>query len=78
MIGEDKSCRNRFEWKEYSGDRQSRLYRRQSGLRLLKELTSGTVVSLDNMNDYYEVSLKEWRLKEIHKAAEHSPVEHIL
>ena len=29
------------------------------------------------MNDYYEVSLKEWRLKEIHKAAEHSPVEHI-
>lgn len=46
-------------------------------IRLLKELTSGTVVSLDNMNDYYEVSLKEWRLKEIHKAAEHSPVEQI-
>lgn len=46
-------------------------------IRLLKELTSGTVVSLDNINDYYEVSLKEWRLKEIHKAAEHSPMEHI-
>ncbi len=28
-------------------------------IRLLKELESGTVISLDNMNDYYEVSLKE-------------------
>ena len=46
-------------------------------LRLLKDLTAGTVVSLDNMNDYYEVSLKEWRLQQIEKAAETSPVEHI-
>ena len=29
-------------------------------IRLLKEMKSGTVVSLDNMNDYYDVSLKEW------------------
>ena len=28
-------------------------------IRLLSEMTSGTIVSLDNMNDYYEVSLKE-------------------
>ena len=34
-------------------------------IRLLQTLTSGTVVSLDNMNDYYEVSLKEWRLAEV-------------
>ena len=45
--------------------------------RLLKEMTSGTVVSLDNMNDYYEVSLKEWRLAQIEKAAEASPVRHV-
>ena len=46
-------------------------------IRLLKEMTSGTVVSLDNMNDYYEVSLKEWRLAQIEKAAEVSPGRHV-
>ncbi len=46
-------------------------------LRLLKEMDGGTVVSLDNMNDYYEVSLKEWRLAQIEKAAVSSPVRHI-
>lgn len=46
-------------------------------LRLLRELTAGTVVSFDNMNDYYEVSLKEWRLQQIEKSAETSPVKHI-
>ncbi len=46
-------------------------------IRLLKELSSGTVVSLDNMNDYYEVSLKDWRLQQIEKAAQSSPVRHV-
>ncbi len=46
-------------------------------IRLLKELRGGTVVSLDNMNDYYEVSLKEWRLKQIEEAASVSPVKHV-
>ena len=46
-------------------------------IRLLKEMTSGTIISFDSMNDYYEVSLKEWRLSEIRKAASDSPVEHI-
>ena len=46
-------------------------------IRLLKELSGGTVVSLDNMNDYYEVSLKEWRLEMIEKAAAVSPVKHV-
>ena len=46
-------------------------------MRLLKEMSSGTVVSLDNMNDYYDVSLKEWRLKQIGKAAEVSSVRHV-
>ena len=45
-------------------------------LRLLAELSSGTVVSLDNMNDYYDPQLKEYRLGLIEKAAEGSPVEH--
>ena len=43
-------------------------------IRLLGELKSGTVVSLDNMNDYYEVSLKEWRLKQIEQTAAASKV----
>ena len=46
-------------------------------MRLLSELTEGTVVSLDNMNDYYEVSLKEWRLAQVEKAAQNSPVKHV-
>lgn len=43
-------------------------------MRLLNTLSAGTVVSLDNMNDYYEVSLKEWRLRQIEKTAETSAV----
>ena len=46
-------------------------------MRLLTELSSGTVVSLDNLNDYYDPALKEYRLREIEKAAEHSPVKHV-
>ncbi len=46
-------------------------------LRLLKELKSGTVVSLDNMNDYYDPGLKEYRLGLIEAAAKTSPVKHV-
>lgn len=46
-------------------------------LRLLREMTSGTVISLDNMNDYYDLSLKEYRLSLIEKAAQHSTVKHV-
>lgn len=45
-------------------------------LRLLKEMSSGTVVSLDNMNDYYDPALKEYRLSLIKEAAITSPVRH--
>lgn len=45
-------------------------------LRLLKELTGGTLVSLDNMNDYYDPKLKEYRLSLVEKAAAASPVNH--
>ena len=46
-------------------------------LRLLREMTSGTVISLDNMNDYYDPKLKEYRLGLIGEAAKTSPVKHI-
>lgn len=46
-------------------------------MRILKELTSCTVISFDSMNDYYDVSLKEYRLREIEKVAEKSAVKHI-
>ena len=46
-------------------------------LRLLKEMNSGTVVSLDNMNDYYDPTLKEYRLSIIKDAALTSPVRHV-
>lgn len=44
--------------------------------RLLRELPGGHVISLDSMNDYYEVSLKEWRLRQIEADAARSPVRH--
>ena len=46
-------------------------------LRLLKEMTGGTVISLDNMNDYYDPKIKEYRLGLIEKAALESPVHHV-
>ena len=46
-------------------------------MRLLREMTDGTVVSLDNMNNYYDPALKEYRLGLLEKAAEGSPVKHV-
>ncbi|MBP0969640.1 MAG: NAD-dependent epimerase/dehydratase family protein [Oscillospiraceae bacterium] len=46
-------------------------------LRLLSEMESGTVISLDNMNDYYDPALKDYRLSLIEKAAKESIVRHI-
>ncbi len=46
-------------------------------IRLLKEMTDGTVISLDNMNDYYDPKLKEYRLEQIKEVAENSPVKHV-
>ena len=44
--------------------------------RLLRDLPCGHIISLDSMNDYYDVSLKEYRLAEIEKVAASSPVKH--
>ncbi len=46
-------------------------------IRLLKDMHSGTVVSLDNMNDYYDPALKEYRLGLIQETAKSSPVKHV-
>lgn len=46
-------------------------------LRLLDEMTSGRIISLDNMNDYYDPELKEYRLSLIEAKAKRSPAAHI-
>ncbi len=46
-------------------------------LRLLLELESGTVISIDNLNDYYDPALKEYRLGLINDMSKRSPVRHI-
>ena len=46
-------------------------------LRLLEDLSSGTVISLDNLNDYYDPALKNYRLGLIEKKAKSSPVNHV-
>ena len=38
-------------------------------LELLRTVENVTVIGLDNVNDYYDVSIKEWRLQEIQKEA---------
>lgn len=46
-------------------------------IRLLSTLSSGTVISFDSMNDYYDPTLKTYRLEQIEKVAAESPVEHV-
>ncbi len=49
-------------------------------MRLLTDkglMASGTVISLDNMNDYYDPKLKEYRLSVIESAAEKSSIDHM-
>ena len=46
-------------------------------IRLLNELNGGIIISLDNMSEYYDLALKEYRLSLVEKAAENSPVEHV-
>lgn len=42
-------------------------------LELLKTQSPIKIVGIDNMNDYYDVSIKEWRLSEIEKEAAKHP-----
>ncbi len=48
--------------------------------RLLSDkaiMSDGRIVSLDNMNDYYDPKLKEYRLNQIEKVADNSSVSHV-
>lgn len=40
---------------------------------LLREVQPVHIIGIDNMNDYYDVSIKEYRLKQIEKLAEEHP-----
>lgn len=42
-------------------------------LKLLREVEPITIVSVDNRSDYYDVSIKDWRLEELNKEAEKHP-----
>ncbi len=42
-------------------------------LKLLREVSPITIVSVDNRSDYYDVSIKDWRLAEIEKEAARHP-----
>ena len=42
-------------------------------LELLKNQSPCNIIGIDNMNDYYDVSIKEWRLSEIEKCVETHP-----
>lgn len=46
-------------------------------MRLLKEMSTGSIISFDSLNDYYAISLKEYRLEKIEEAAQSSAVNHI-
>ncbi len=41
--------------------------------RLISESHGATIIGLDNLNDYYDVSLKEYRLRELDQLAEQHP-----
>ncbi|MBO7539838.1 MAG: NAD-dependent epimerase/dehydratase family protein [Prevotella sp.] len=41
--------------------------------RLFKDLKSATIVGIDNMNDYYDVALKEYRLEELSALSSQTP-----
>lgn len=46
-------------------------------LELMRTINKLNLVSIDNLNDYYDVSIKEWRLSEIEKELEkHAGIEY--
>ena len=46
-------------------------------LRLLKENQAAKIIGIDNLNDYYDVNIKNWRLEQIADTARKSSVEWI-
>ena len=42
-------------------------------MKLLKEEVPARIIGMDNLNDYYDVRLKEWRLGQIEKLSKEHP-----
>jgi nucleoside-diphosphate-sugar epimerase len=45
-------------------------------MRLLRDMPEGTIVGLDNLNNYYDVSLKEYRLRQVETQSSRNPGVH--
>jgi nucleoside-diphosphate-sugar epimerase len=45
--------------------------------RLFKDMEEGTIVGIDNLNDYYDVSLKEYRLAQLKDESEKCKVKYV-
>ena len=39
--------------------------------RLLRDVKGATIIGIDNINDYYDVRLKEYRLSELNKSVQY-------
>ena len=68
LLSEARACSHSEESKQASLSSRSNA--------AFKEMSIGTIVGLDNMNDYYDPTLKEYRLAEIAKVAEKSDVKY--
>ena len=60
LLSEARACSHSEESKQASLSSRSNA--------AFKELSEGTIVGLDNLNDYYDPTLKDYRLSEIEKA----------
>ena len=49
--------------------KEENLYRQQPGAGTAADCARIHIVGIDNMNDYYDVSIKEYRLKQIEELA---------
>lgn len=45
-------------------------------MRLLRDMPEGAIVGLDNLNNYYDVSLKEYRLRQVETQSSRNPGVH--
>jgi len=68
LLSEARACSHSEESKQASLSSRSNA--------AFKEMSIGTIVGLDNLNDYYDPSLKDYRLAEIAKVAEKSDVKY--
>jgi len=60
LLSEARACSHSEESKQASLSSRSNA--------AFKEMSEGTIVGLDNLNDYYDSTLKDYRLSEIEKA----------